>query len=765
MSKVDIPPQANSFDKNERSSLPPAYGSKEFNLSSRKTVNIRESKYTSSLWAEAVNKIRKQLPVEIREQLPDDLNGSGASQILSTVVNEAQERQKDSAAKEHQIEVPGQNGKKVKLRDVYGGILSFAMKFRDVGDIAMQASPPQAALPWAIVRLCLTAAFNKHEFYGVVIQGLEMVSSIVSHYIVIERVFVGVESVNARAVRSSILALYAAVLQFLLEALKFFPPPERADEHKSFVGRKFASGVDKVRRTFRNLDVTYQDSVKHILTQVSKGKDSVDSDADHAYAEMNFDAFDRIGQQLDEMGYAEDDRNRRLDVLREEFDRRLDSIDYKVSEMYESMRESHVRQVLDWLSPAVQDQSRKTFHQGLKNRRLPSSGSWLLQDENYLQWQDSEKSSIAWIRGTSGTGKTMLLSQVNDHLESKILEEGRSDRLAFFYVPPEQEVSAGSDPDEVIRNIVRQLSHSQSSRELDSAIAQIYKSSTSTTDQPLRPMRPECADMIVSLTNNFRIYIVVDALDGLKGGEPGDQMRSSRNDFIESLQSIVEKSDCAVKVLLSTLPDSLAETRLRNVFVNASNDEIVQRYDTHVIEINEDRNLGDLRLFVDDALNKRIRRGDLLEGDVEDSLKEEIAARLLTRSKGMFSYASLAIDRLCDESISKSSVLKEIDEFRGMTDLYERSVNDIRTQSRSRVQITAKATLKWLLCMQETLSVDEFLEAVAIEVRFAFPLFALVFELSSIVIIQSSNQSLHNRIPPHRHPLISFNDFHLSIKD
>ena len=106
------------------------------------------------------------------------------------------------------------------------------MKFRDVGEIAIQASPPQAALPWAIVRLCLTAAFNKHKFYGVVIQDLEMVSSIVSHYIVIERVFVGMESGNARAVRNSILALYAAVLQFLLEALKFFPHREKVDEDR-----------------------------------------------------------------------------------------------------------------------------------------------------------------------------------------------------------------------------------------------------------------------------------------------------------------------------------------------------------------------------------------------------------------------------------------------------------------------------------------------------------------------------------------------------
>lgn len=699
---------------------PLAYGGKEFSRGNRSNPNVQESSYTSSLWAEAVGKIRKELPSEIREQLPDDLNTSGASQILETVITEAELRQKDSIAKEHQIQVPGKSGKKVKLRDVYGGILSFAMKFRDVGDIAIQASPPQAALPWAIVRLCLTAAFNKHEFYGVIMQGLEMVSSIVSHYIVIERVFVGMNSVNARAVRESLLALYASVLQFLRKALEFFPPPDKADEEKSHLRRKFASGVDKVRRTFRNLDVTYQDSVKDILNQISQGKDNVDSGADHAYAEMNFDAFDKIGQQLDAMGYAEAERNRRLDVLREEFDRRLESIDYKVSEMYDSMKESqqesNVRQVLDWLSPAVQDQRRTTAHQSLTNRRLPSSGSWLLQGEGYLQWQDSEKSSIAWVRGTSGTGKTMLLSKIVDHLESKFLEEGRSDRLAFFYVSPEQQISAGSDPDEVIRNIVRQLSHSRTSHELEPAIAQKYRQSTLLTDQPPRPMRSECADMIVSLTHDFPVCIIVDALDVLKGGEPSDQMRSSRNDFIESLQSIVDQSEYPVKVLLSTLPDSLAEIRLRNVFAGAPTDESSQRYDTHAIEVNADQNCGDLCQFVNDTLTKRIHRKDLLEGTVEKPLKEKIGARILERSKGMFSYASLAIDRLCDESISESTVLKEIEEFPGPTDLYERSVNEIRTESRIRVQTTAKATLRWILCIQETLSISEFLEAVDVEV-------------------------------------------------
>ena len=233
-------------------------------------------------------------------------------------------------------------------------------------------------------------------------------------------------------------------------------------------------------------------------------------------------------------------------------------------------------------------------------------------------------------------------------------------------------------------------------------------------------MRTDCTDMIISLTHDFPVCIIVDALDALNDGDPSDQTRSSRNDFIESLQSIIDQSDCPVKIMLSTVPDSPAETRLRNTFTKARSDDPSPGYDTHVIEVNADRNSGDLTQFVHDTLDKKIRRKDLLEGTVDTVLKDKIAVRLLERSKGMFSYASLLIDRLCDESINESMVLKEIEEFHGMKNVYERSMNEIRTGKDTRVQITAKSMLRWLLCVQETLSVDEFAEVVDVEVRLGF---------------------------------------------
>lgn len=104
-----IPWPGDSSSEDEGNNLTPANGCKEASHSSRQNSIVQDSSYTSSLWADAVEEIREQLPSEIQEQLPNDLKESAASQILSTVINEAQKRQEDLAAREHQIELPSKS--------------------------------------------------------------------------------------------------------------------------------------------------------------------------------------------------------------------------------------------------------------------------------------------------------------------------------------------------------------------------------------------------------------------------------------------------------------------------------------------------------------------------------------------------------------------------------------------------------------------------------------------------------------------------------
>ena len=191
-----------------------------FDPSGRPKSNVQASIYTSSLSAEAADRIRKKFPSEILEQLSDDGMYIWCIPNVTNVMKGAGDRQKESRK----------------------AILD------------RSSCPSQAALPWAIICLCLTVILNKYEFYDVIDQGLKMVSSIVSHLIVVERVFRGVESVNSRAVTKSLLALYPAVLHFLRETRGFCPLPGKINDKKGSVWEKVASGVNRVRRTFKTLN-------------------------------------------------------------------------------------------------------------------------------------------------------------------------------------------------------------------------------------------------------------------------------------------------------------------------------------------------------------------------------------------------------------------------------------------------------------------------------------------------------------------------------
>ncbi|KAL8649248.1 MAG: hypothetical protein Q9210_004511 [Variospora velana] len=213
--------------------LPPPYE----NGTSVASRQLKPSKYASSLWEAAVARSKRKLPQEI--------TGADPSSVLLNVCDEATACQKESEQKQWNLKKRGKNGEEVKLREVYGVIASCSMSFRgqDVGDLVTQADPVHTALPWLVIRTCLTCAINEHEMCGIMIQGLEMVSGLVTHYIVIEQIFVIEDSDHATAA---------------------------------------ASGTAKFKRAFRSLDPTSQAAAKGLLDTISRAKANVDVDANHA---------------------------------------------------------------------------------------------------------------------------------------------------------------------------------------------------------------------------------------------------------------------------------------------------------------------------------------------------------------------------------------------------------------------------------------------------------------------------------------------------
>lgn len=102
-------------------------------------------------------------------------------------------------------------------------IVSWAQKFIEVGDVAVNYDPGHAALPWAAVRLLLQVMVNSTTRAAKYIEGLEQVAFYIYDSTIRENLYVVTEpSEDSNDLKNHLLALYTAILRFLLAARQFF---------------------------------------------------------------------------------------------------------------------------------------------------------------------------------------------------------------------------------------------------------------------------------------------------------------------------------------------------------------------------------------------------------------------------------------------------------------------------------------------------------------------------------------------------------------
>ncbi|KAL3302228.1 Pfs domain-containing protein [Colletotrichum asianum] len=63
-----------------------------------------------------------------------------------------------------------------------------------------------------------------------------------------------------------------------------------------------------------------------------------------------------------------------------------------------------INEILTWISKEPYEQ----HHTLNKSEVLEGTGRWLLEDEVFQSWKNSEASSILWLHGIPGSGKSKL---------------------------------------------------------------------------------------------------------------------------------------------------------------------------------------------------------------------------------------------------------------------------------------------------------------------------------------------------------------------
>lgn len=65
------------------------------------------------------------------------------------------------------------------------------------------------------------------------------------------------------------------------------------------------------------------------------------------------------------------------------------------------------RQILNWMSDTEKLPYLK-HHKENKRQILKGTGEWLLNDDIYTSWKHSTESSLLWLHGIPGSGKSKL---------------------------------------------------------------------------------------------------------------------------------------------------------------------------------------------------------------------------------------------------------------------------------------------------------------------------------------------------------------------
>ncbi|KAL4951216.1 hypothetical protein BDW69DRAFT_42142 [Aspergillus filifer] len=332
-----------------------------------------------------------------------------------------------------------------------------------------------------------------------------------------------------------------------------------------------------------------------------------------------------------------------------------------------------LNEVQDWIAGTESE----TEHNAIcRDRyRYPNSGNWILENGRVKEWltpdPDQSYSSMLWINGRPGTGKT--------YLANVMIEACRKDPswlTCYFYC--NEKVETQTSALAILRGILLQLLQQHS--ELVPFCHHRMKNSRT----------PTLSDLSIahSLIETFceripKLYMVIDGLDECEEG---------RKDALETFKSLIRKTE------------NYAPGKLRVLFLSRPLPEIKREIpDAAILALGPEHNKDDIQRY---CLR---RKCELEKFDFSEAILNDAVNRICIKADGMFLFAKLVINNLAKQrtrggfrtEISDSRLPTELDE--AYTRIMERLKRDLDTDQ---LEYTRKL-LGWLVCSKRPLKWTE----------------------------------------------------------
>ncbi|KAM0219151.1 hypothetical protein ACHAQD_006673 [Fusarium lateritium] len=542
------------------------------------------------------------------------------------------------------------NGEVVFVRDLLAKANKWINHFKSVGDIAVSYDPIHAALPWAGVRFLLTVATGDLDTYKSLLDRTVDIMEIICRNAVVESFLGGFQSRAEQRLRDELIKLYTAILSYLVKANSYY----KQGRLKSF----FKNGL-------------------------LASSDFESAFADIEKAQANTDRSVVIFGLQDQLNTSSE-----LKRMMQSFNAPINRWDQALHDIIDHLDGEQRRKLLGWISDVKYEQ----HHEQAKSEVLKGTGQWLLNDALFVCWKNGCASSILWLYGIPGSGKSKLASIViDDAIEA--YQNKQASYPAYFYCSRNPAEPERSDPARVLASIARQLSTTQRRGSiLEPAIKEYQREEESDfMSGPLRPERSKT--LILQLLEQYSsATIVMDALDECNS--------DTREILLETLKDLLKESPCLLKIFVTSRTDRDITYKLNN-YPNVC--------------LSSDRNTPDIDLFIKSETDRLIEKGHLLrDSNRKNELRDLIVNTLTSRAQGMFRLASLQLNDLHKQG-SDRAIEERLPQLpRTLKGTYHDILTKIENMDTVADRQYARNALSWLLCAQKQLKSKDFLILISV---------------------------------------------------
>ena len=612
---------------------------------------------TRDLWTIAIDRLvdddKAQLDVHRTEKI------AVLNDVLSLV------RAKQTTCLQKRWKFKKDSGESLVVRDLVDKIAVWIGKFIKVGDVAVQYDQSHAALPWAAVRFLLQITLNDAQTFGAIAEGVETVSRLISRYAIFEVAYLQpsnhTPSKAQKMLSEAMVSLYSAVLTWLARAGRYYK--------QSTVERLARSIVKPVETVQKTLDLVRSEEM------------IVDKFAEIVHAEMTAVLTQHVTSLQDNTIKRIDD----LEKLIKAFDEPLVRTVGTVQDLHDHLKTEERRGLLAWLSRIPC----REHHDITYREVLPDTGLWLLNKADFLELQTSSSSSLLWLHGIPGAGKSKLTAIVIQKFLDDAAGVENSAPLAYFYCSREKSESCRADPTQILRAILKQLSSLGPDGQVRHAIATEYKQRRLDAEREGLEIRnlafPECTRLLLELTSEAPATIVIDGVD---------ELGNSSLDLLDALRYLIENSSSVLKIFVSSREEAAIARRL---------------YYARSIRVTSADNSKDVTVFVNHSVSKAVEQKRLLGGRVSSSSQKEITTKIIDGAGEMFLWASMQLQHLCNgrefklEEDVMAALRKLPPTLEQILDRVYESVNESEEEAKS----IAKQVFAFLLVAQAPISASD----------------------------------------------------------